>query len=170
METDHVRKRTSSLSTFSEIDTSDLAGDLSELPNFDHLKDMMTEDFSIQRTDFSNNNSNCINSGTSKTTTFLKSFQKFLRIPKIQNNNLPPQSSGLVASASDAADPSKVEQDLRSSFPCVVCGLEFRHKSRMKDHVRSRHLRLVVSCHECDRRVFSDRMARHWKHSCTGSK
>lgn len=172
METDSVRKRTSSLSTFSEIDTSDLAGDLSELPNFDHLKDMMTEDFSIQRTDFVNGNSNCTNSGTStsKTTTFLKSFQKFLRIPKIQNNNLPLQSSCPSPSASDSADPSKVEGAGRSSFPCVVCGLEFQQKSRMKDHVRSRHFRLVVSCHECDRKVFSDRMARHWKHSCTGSK
>ena len=172
METDSVRKRTSSLSTFSEIDTSDLAGDLSELPNFDHLKDMMTEDFSIQRTDFVNGNSNCTNSGTStsKTTTFLKSFQKFLRIPKIQNNNLPLQSSCPSPSASDSADPSKVEGDLRSLFPCVVCGLKFQQISRMKDHVRSRHFRLVVSCHECDRKVFSDRMARHWKHSCTGSK
>ena len=170
METGPVRKRTSSLSTFSEIDTSDLPGDLSELPNFDHLKDMMTEEFSIPRTDFVNST----NSGTSKTTSFLKSFQKFLKIPKVQNNNvLPMQSSFRSDTVSDngnnVASPIP-QRDLRSIFPCVVCGLEFQHKSRMKDHVRSRHLRLVVSCHECDRRVFSDRMARHWKHSCPRPK
>ena len=170
MDTDLVRKRTSSLSTFSEIDTSDLAGDLSELPNFDHLKDMMTEEVpsnSIQRADCVNNNNNFPSSSTSttKTSTFLHSFQKFLKIPKIQNNNLPPRST-----CPSALAPPKTQRDLRTNFSCVVCGLEFQDKSRMKDHVRSRHLRTVISCHECDRRVFSDRMARHWKRSCTGPK
>ena len=170
METDSVRKRTSSLSTFSEIDTSDLAGDLSEIPNFENLKDMMDDEFLTPKTDFVNSNNNCTNSGTSKNTTFMKSFQKFLRISKDQrNNNLPPSSCPSAAASDKAASP-KSQRDLLSSFPCVVCGLQFQLKSRMKDHVRSRHLRLVVSCHECDRRVFSDRMARHWKHTCTGPK
>ena len=171
METDSVRKRTSSLSTFSEIDTSDLAGDLSELPTFDHLKDIVTEDFSIPRNDFINNFNNLNNNDNTKTSTFMKSFQKFLRIPKLSNLNNNSAQQGSQSSGCGSLPPLEAPADVqRVIFPCSVCGLEFRQKSRMKEHVRVRHLRLVVSCHECDKRVFADRMARHWKYRCGGSE
>ena len=111
METHPVRKRTPSLSTFSEIDTSDLAGDLSEIPNFDNLKDMMDDEFLTPKTDFVNSNNNCTNSGKTNTTTFMKSFQKFLRIPKDQrNNNLPPSSCPSATASDNAASPKAQSQ------------------------------------------------------------
>ena len=46
-------------------------------------------------------------------------------------------------------------------FPCIVCKRKFSEKSEMKDHVRSTHLRHVVLCNVCGKRMFHDKLAKH---------
>eukprot|EP00092_Neocalanus_flemingeri_P027934 GFUD01030327.1.p1 GENE.GFUD01030327.1~~GFUD01030327.1.p1 ORF type:complete len:211 (-),score=57.52 GFUD01030327.1:54-686(-) len=53
------------------------------------------------------------------------------------------------------------EERLKSWYPCIVCKKKFAEKSSMKAHVKARHLRHVVLCNVCGKRLFQDRLQRH---------
>ena len=49
----------------------------------------------------------------------------------------------------------------KNRYPCIVCKKKFAEKSSMKAHVKETHLRHVVLCNVCGKRLFQDRLLRH---------
>ena len=52
---------------------------------------------------------------------------------------------------------------IKKRYPCIVCKKKFVAKSEMKHHVRSTHLRQVVLCNICGKRMFHDKLLNHEK-------
>jgi len=183
-----------SVSDFSEIDTSDVAPDLSltELPSFD-LRDIITgtDDQTLSNTDYINNNQSNEHINDTEVTfskdqanedvAFTSARASFCKRPTVVlvNCNRRFDVNGNADSNLASKDKSDfLHQDMlqrkqrkadilkRSGFPCIVCKKKFDDKNEMKKHVRGRHLRPSVLCSVCGKRVFQDKLLHHFRSSC----
>jgi len=153
-------------SDFSEIDTSGTDVSLGALASCD-LADIIVEENALTNTDYINNNfeeereKNDNNNGTTwefkhpsvpsadRTTT-----DDATRAGKVQD-----ESENSVSSERSISD--KEPRERRRRYPCIVCKKKFAEKATMKTHVKSTHLRHVVLCNVCGKRMFQDKFAKH---------
>ena len=149
-----------SLSDFSEIDTSDIATDLSELPGFDDLKEIISNESSLDltNTDYMNQNF----------------FQRKIEESDVISVILPGDiaSEIEVATTVEKTNTRKTKAEMKrrkqfEGFPCIVCKKVFPEKKEMKDHVLKTHLRPTVICRDCGKRVFQDKILHHKKNVCS---
>merc|ERR1719318_420527 len=61
----------------------------------------------------------------------------------------------------------KRKKEKYPGFPCAVCKKVFKDKSDMKSHVLETHLRPVILCSDCGKRVFQDKLLQHQTISCS---
>ena len=156
-----------SLSDFSEIDTSNVATDLSELPGFDDIKEIISNDDSLVNTDYMNQNY------------FLKKIDdhvhvlpSFICVSDIGSEmEVETEMMLNVDKVEKIADETmkvvkKKKKNKTRGFKCVVCKKGFKDKREMKDHVLMTHLRPTLTCSQCGKGVFQDKLLEHEKRSC----
>ena len=155
-------------SDFSEIDTSGTDVSLGALASCD-LADIIVEENALTNTDYINNN-------------FEEQKEENDNNDKVWGFKHPLTSSGTTTNNDDdEAFPGNV-RDVRSGYsetserhkssngkeearerryPCIVCKKKFAEKAKMKAHVKSTHLRHVVLCNVCGKRMFQDKFVKH---------
>ena len=179
-----------SLSDFSEIDTSDVTADLSDLPGFDHIKDIINNEDSLANTDYMNqiddlpplitasqleseieivfcSTDNGVNTNT----------DNLIPITYINTTAIPTTTTTItptnITITGDLGKEARFVKKMKKKkvnfpkFPCVVCKKAFKDKAAMKAHVLKTHLRPVILCSNCGKRVFQDKLAQHQTSSCS---
>ena len=167
-----------SLSDFSEIDTSDVTTDLSDVPGLHHIKEIINNEEVLTNTDYMNQN------------LFIRKIEdQDLCVPSLISTDyiqsdieiaiLEPLGNISATSTDDTApipDKKKTTKKRKKKvvvygpgFPCVVCKKVFLEKSRMKSHVLKTHLRQASQCGFCGKRVFQDKLAQH-QDNCSSAK
>lgn len=167
-----------SLSDFSEIDTSDVTTDLSDVPGLHQIKEIINNEEVLTNTDYMNQN------------LFRKMEDQDLSLPPLISTDyiqseleiaildpLDNLTSTTTTNAADKSIPEKMKKATKRKkkkkavygpgFPCVVCKRVFLERELMKSHVMKTHLRQTVKCGACGRRVFQDKLTQHRDHSCT---
>eukprot|EP00092_Neocalanus_flemingeri_P101023 GFUD01129101.1.p1 GENE.GFUD01129101.1~~GFUD01129101.1.p1 ORF type:complete len:186 (-),score=52.50 GFUD01129101.1:54-611(-) len=166
---------------FSEIDTSDVVTDvnLNNLTSFD-LKDIISDEHSLTNTDYINHNYESFEKEMGAMQNINKETELSARNTDGGQNN---SSAQAIKTEVDLRFHNEVnhrgkqleykkdksmpkitgnnEEKLKSWYPCIVCKKKFAEKSSMKAHVKARHLRHVVLCNVCGKRMFQDRLQRH---------
>ena len=151
-----------SLSDFSEIDTSDIATDLSDLPlpGFDDIKEIIADESSLVNTDYMNQN--LLQRKTEDTNPLM-----FVTITGDLASEVEISTSVDQHNTKKTKAVKKKVRKAVSGFSCVVCKKVFKDKKEMKHHVLKTHLRPVVFCSECGKGVFKDKILQHKKSSCS---
>ena len=172
-----------SLSDFSEIDTSDVATDLNDVPGLHQIKEVINNEEVLTNTDYMNQNlfirkiedqDLCFPPLIS--TDYIQSEIEITFLDPLNNLN----ANAAPAIATDKSTPEvekkkttkkrkKKKTVYGPGFPCVVCKKVFLEKSRMKSHVLKTHLRQASQCGFCGKRVFQDKLAQH-QDNCSSAK
>eukprot|EP00092_Neocalanus_flemingeri_P020793 GFUD01022530.1.p1 GENE.GFUD01022530.1~~GFUD01022530.1.p1 ORF type:complete len:194 (-),score=51.34 GFUD01022530.1:50-631(-) len=174
---------------FSEIDTSDVVTDvnLNNLTSFD-LKDIISDEHSLTNTDYINHNYESFEKemGSMQNKSSAQTFETDKETESSAINTGGGQNNSSAQAIETEVDlrlhhevhhrgkqledqtdksmqkiTSNSEERLKSWYPCIVCKKKFAEKSSMKAHVKARHLRHVVLCNVCGKRLFQDRLQRH---------
>ena len=156
---------------FSEIDTSAVGSDanLNTLASFD-LADIIGEEHSLSNTDYINNNFEEKEKANEE-----RNSKKNLKKVQVEEQNCFTTSSGDQAQNEEGGNANsshpiknvhkpvtKTNQSrIKRRYPCIVCKKKFAEKSKMKDHVKSTHLRHVSLCNVCGKRMFHDKLVKH---------
>eukprot|EP00092_Neocalanus_flemingeri_P096526 GFUD01122890.1.p1 GENE.GFUD01122890.1~~GFUD01122890.1.p1 ORF type:complete len:185 (-),score=49.21 GFUD01122890.1:46-600(-) len=165
---------------FSEIDTSDVVTDvnLNNLTSFD-LKDIISDEHSLTNTDYINHNyesfekemgamqninketeSSARNTDGGQNNSYAQTFETEVDLSLHHEvNHREKQLEYQDKSIQNITENNK--ERLKRRYPCIVCKKKFTEKSSMKAHVKARHLRHVVLCNVCGKRLFQDRLQRH---------
>eukprot|EP00092_Neocalanus_flemingeri_P091912 GFUD01116611.1.p1 GENE.GFUD01116611.1~~GFUD01116611.1.p1 ORF type:complete len:176 (-),score=42.20 GFUD01116611.1:50-577(-) len=156
---------------FSEIDTSDVVSDvnLNNLTSFD-LKDIISDEHSLTNTDYINHNyesfenketeSSARNTDGGQNNSSAQTFETEVNLSLHHEINHRGKQHEYQKDKSMPKITGNKER-LKSWYPCIVCKKKFAEKSSMKAHVKARHLRHVVLCNVCGKRLFQDRLQRH---------
>jgi len=149
-------------SDFSEIDTSGTDVSLGGLASCD-LADIIVEENALTNTDYINNNFEAEkekNDNNGRVCEFKHppapsdrtNIDEATRAAKVQD-----ESENSVTSERSSSD----KEPRKKRYPCIVCKKKFAEKATMKTHVKSTHLRHVVLCNVCGKRMFQDKFAKH---------
>ena len=171
-----------SLSDFSEIDTSDVTTDLSDVPGLHQIKEIINNEEVLTNTDYMNQN------------LFIRKIddQDLCLPPLIATDYIqseieiailePLENLAAIATADataalvDKSFPEKMKKTTKKrkkkvvygpGFLCVVCKKVFLEKKGMKSHVLRTHLRPTVQCGNCGKGVFQDKLTQHQDNSCS---
>ena len=173
-----------SLSDFSEIDTSDVTTDLSDVPGLHQIKEIINNEEVLSNTDYMNQNlfirkiedqDLCLPPLISSD--YIQSEIDLAMLDPLHNLTTPTATTDDVVAAVNSS-PEKMKKPTKKrrkkvvygpGFPCVVCKKVFLEKSRMKSHVLKTHLRQASQCGFCGKRVFQDKLAQH-QDNCSSAK
>lgn len=167
-----------SLSDFSEIDTSDVTTDLSDVPGLHHIKEIINNEEVLTNTDYMNQNlfirkiedqDLCVPSLIS--TDYIQSDIEIAILEPLGNISATSTDDTAHAPIPDKKKTTKKRKKkvvvYGPGFPCIVCKKVFLEKKEMKSHVLNTHLRQTVKCRECGKGVFQDKLAQHKDNSCS---
>ena len=175
-----------SLSDFSEIDTSDVTTDLSDVPGLHHIKEIINNEEVLTNTDYMNQNlfirkiedqDLCLPPLIS--TEYIQSEIEMAILEPLHPLPLPLTATTADVVAAVKSIPEEMKKTTKKrrkkavygpGFPCVVCKKVFLERSAMKSHVLKTHLRQTVKCRACGKGVFHDKLAQHQDHSCSASR
>jgi len=76
-------------------------------------------------------------------------------------SNIINNSPGSVRSGGGQPKKRKDSGSCGGPFQCVVCRKQFSEKTKMKEHVRRIHFKLMAECSVCGRRVVVRKMKKH---------
>ena len=174
-----------SLSDFSEIDTSDVTTDLSDVPGLHQIKEIINNEEVLTNTDYMNQNlfirkmddqDLCLPPLIA--TDYIQSEIEIAILEPL--DNLAAIATGdATAALVDKSFPEKMKKPTKKrkkkvvygpGFLCVVCKKVFLEKKGMKSHVLRTHLRKTVQCEDCGKGVFQDKLTQHQDHSCSASR
>ena len=154
-------------SDFSEIDTSGTDVSLSALASCD-LADIIVEENALTNTDYINNNFEEEKEENDNNGKFCGFKHPLTTSGTSANNDGGEASPGNVrdensgySETSDRFKSGNVKDARERRYPCIVCKKKFAEKAKMKAHVKATHLRHVVLCNVCGKRMFQDKFAKH---------